>query len=298
MHETTWIRRYISPLVDAPGADGLRDDVATLRTAGTIIATMDTIVEGVHFLPKDPLRTVAQKAIRVNVSDIYAKGAKPLEALLSIAWPRDWDEARFSEFIRGLGEDLKRFDVSLIGGDMVGTTGPLTVTVTMTGQCLADQPIRRGAGHSGEALYLCGEIGWGCLGLQAAQRGEENDVACRYRVPDISPLSSAHVVANHASASMDVSDGLLIDVSRLAEASSCGVELFLDRIPLAQPTDDLETILAQCTGGDDYRILISAPKGQDLPNFAEIGILTDRPGLNLTYNGARVNVPSTLGFEH
>jgi len=172
------------------------------------------------------------------------------------------------------------------------------VTVTMTGQCLAEQPIRRGAGLSGEALYLCGEIGWGYLGLQAAQRGEENDIAYRYRVPDISPQSSAHVVANHASASMDISDGLLIDVSRLAEASGCGAQLFLDRTPLAQPTDDLETILAQCTGGDDYRILISAPKGQDLPNFTEIGILTDRPGLNLTYNGARVNVPSTLGFEH
>jgi thiamine-monophosphate kinase len=298
MHETTWIRRYISPLVDAPGADGLRDDVATLHTSGTIIATMDTIVEGVHFLPEDPLRTVAQKAIRVNVSDIYAKGARPLEALLSIAWPRDWNEQRFAAFIEGLGEDLKRYDVSLIGGDMVGTTGPLTVTITMTGKCLAERPIRRAGGCAGEALYLCGEIGRGYLGLQAAQRGEENDVAHRYRVPDISPLSSAHTVSIYASASMDVSDGLLIDTNRMAQASECGVELFLDRIPLAQPSDGLETILAQCTGGDDYRILISAPKGLALKNFSEIGILTDRPGLNLTYKGARVNVPSTLGFEH
>lgn len=298
MDETAWIKRYIAPLVTSTGADRLQDDVALLTALGPTIATMDTLVENVHFLADDPLSTVGQKLIRVNVSDIRAKAAEPLETLLSIAWPDTRSETEFASLMSGIAEDLDAFGVSLIGGDLVRHAGPVTLTLTMTGQCIGKAPIRRRGGRVGDALYINGEIGWGHLGLEAARTGGDPDLAQSYRVPQISPAAAAQTVADVATASMDVSDGLLIDVMRLAEASACGARINLDLVPLAAPTDELERVLAQCTGGDDYRILLSAPAKLDLPGFTSIGELTDSNQLELRYRGQQINPPSTLGFEH
>lgn len=298
MHEHTWIKRYIAPLVTAPGADGLNDDVAILSTAASTIVTMDTIVAGVHFLPDDGLETVGQKLLRVNISDIFSKGAEPIEAVLSIAWPRGRDEAEFGNLIAGIERDLKTYGVSLVGGDLVSIEGPLTLTMMMTGQCLNAGPVRRSGGSAGQGLYIDGEIGWGGVGLQAAKSGGAADDAARYRVPEISPRASAETVASHAAASMDVSDGLLIDAARLAESSGCGALLDLDCVPLAKSTENIDDILNLCVAGDDYRILISAADDVDLPGFTRIGVLTKAPGLQLRYRGQAVNPPSTLGFEH
>lgn len=298
MDEATWIRRYIAPLVTATGAADLRDDVALITTLGPTIATMDTLIENVHFLSTDPLSTVGQKLLRVNVSDIYAKAAEPLETLLSIAWPQARSEDEFKQLMSGIARDLDEFAVALIGGDLVGHDGPLALTLALTGRCLGKMPVRRGGGQAGQALYVEGEIGWGGLGLDAAKAGRDPETASRYQVPNISPLTAAHTVADIAAASMDISDGLLIDACRLADASGCGVTLRLEAIPLARPTDEMSDILAQCTAGDDYRILLSALPGLQIPGFSEIGCLTDSTGLQLLHHGQRVNPPSTLGFEH
>lgn len=298
MDEAAWITRYIAPLVTSAGADGLRDDVALLTAIGPTIATMDTLVEGVHFLPSDPVTTVGQKLIRVNVSDIHAKGAEPLEALLSIAWPHDRLEPDFAALMSGIERDLETFAVSLIGGDLVRQDGPLTLTLTLTGRCIGKRPVRRSGGRAGEALYLDGEIGWGSAGLRAAQSGRDPHTAARYQVPQISDRTAAQIVAEQASASMDVSDGLLLDVSRLAAVSGCGAQLELERVPLAIETADIAQILDQCTAGDDYRILLSAASRLKIPGFTEIGKLTESPGLQLRFRAQPVNTPSTLGFEH
>nr|WP_070958758.1 thiamine-phosphate kinase [Hyphomonas sp. Mor2] len=298
MDETAWIKRHIAPLVTSDGADALRDDVALLTTIGPIIATMDTLVEGVHFLPTDPPATIGQKLIRVNVSDIHAKGAQPLETLLSIAWPRSRSEAAFADLMSGIARDLEAFGVSLIGGDLVRHDGPLTLTLSLTGRCIGKRPVRRSGGRAGEALYVNGEVGWGGIGLEAARGQMASETAERYRVPQISPLTAAQIVADTATASMDVSDGLLLDAHRMADASGCGALLELDRVPLASRTTDLDDILSQCTAGDDYRILMSAPPGLVLQGFTEIGKLTESPGLQLGFRGQSVNPPSTLGFEH
>lgn len=298
MDEHTWIERYIAPLVTSEGADALRDDVALLTALGPTIATMDTLVEGVHFLPTDPMSSVGQKLVRVNVSDIHAKAAEPLEALLSIAWPGNRTERAFAQFMSGIQMDLDTFGVSLIGGDLVHHDGPLTLTLTLTGRCIGKAPVRRTGGRNGDGLYVNGEIGWGGIGLKAAREGGDAQALERYQVPRISPSSSAQTVADLASASMDVSDGLLIDALRLATASGCGAAIDLERVPLASPTTDLSEILAQCTAGDDYRILLSAQQNKAIPGFTRIGVLTESPGLELRYDGQRVNPPSTLGFEH
>lgn len=298
MRETDWIQTYIAPLVNAPGAEGLRDDVAVLSAAGATIATMDTLVEGVHFLSADPVDTVGQKLIRVNVSDILAKGALPSEALLSIAWPRLRGEAEFQSLIAGFQRDLEAFEIALIGGDLVGTDGPLTLTLALTGACVGPAPIRRSGGQAGDHLWISGEIGWGGAGLEAAQSGGDTDIASRYRVPQLSDLGAASVVAAQAKASMDISDGLFIDAARLAEASECGVKVDLDHIPLAKPSTDLDQMFAQCTAGDDYQILVAAAPGVEVSGFTKIGELTESVGLSLYLQGQRVNAPSILGFEH
>ncbi|MBR9835191.1 MAG: thiamine-phosphate kinase [Alphaproteobacteria bacterium] len=298
MAETEWIKRYIVPLVTAEGADGLRDDVAILSSDGTIIANVDMLIEGIHFLERDPIDTVGQKLVRVNVSDIVAKGAEPLEALLSIAWPRGWVEADFADLIAGIARDFEHFGISLVGGDTVGTEGPLSLSLTLTGRCLGPRPVRRGGARAGQGLFVSGEIGWGHLGLEAALSGDNPAVAERYRVPQIGGVDLARTIAEHASASMDVSDGLLIDVTRIGESSDCGVHVELEEIPLAQPSGDLDIIMDQCTGGDDYLALIAADSQLDLPGFTKIGTLTAEHGLRLTYKGQDFNPPVTLGFEH
>ena len=219
MTEIDWIETYIAPLVHAPGAEGLRDDVALLSSSGSTIATMDTLVEGVHFLGTDPLDTVGLKLIRVNVSDVVAKGALPSEALLSIAWPKGRGEEDFKSLMAGLQRDLETFEIALIGGDLVATDGTLTLTIAMTGACIENCLVRRSGGKPGQALWISGEIGWGGIGLEAAESGRDANAANRYRIPQILGLEVAEIVAKYAAASMDVSDGLFLDASRLAEAS-------------------------------------------------------------------------------
>ncbi len=286
------------PLVTAPGADGLRDDVALLSGDGVMIATMDTLIEGVHFLPSDPLETVGQKLVRVNISDVIAKGAAPCEALLSVAWPRGCGEAEFAALMRGLGRDLAVFGVSLIGGDTVAIDGPLALTMTLTGRCMAAGPVRRSGAKAGDILWVSGPIGWGYIGLQAASGRGDTAVAKKYQVPEIGDLDTARQVSALATASIDVSDALLIDALRLAQASGCGAQIALDKVPLAHPGTDMESVLKQCTGGDDYMVLLAAAPGIDVPGFTLIGRLQPQPGLALTNKGQPVNLPVTLGFEH
>ena len=298
MRESDWIQRYIAPLVHAPGAAGLLDDVAIVSADGPTIVSMDTLTQCTHFLAADPLDTVGQKLVRVNASDIIAKGAEPVEALLSVAWPENGDEAEFSALMQGIGRDLETFEIALIGGDLVGTSGPLTLTLTLTGRCLRDGPVRRSGGVAGQTLFINGEIGWGGLGLRAAKKGGSPDLVRRYRVPQISPIAAAGVIAEFATASMDISDGLLMDAARLGAASGCGVQLQLESVPLAQASENIEEIIAQCVPGDDYRALISAESDTAIPGFTAIGQLIPGPGLQLSHRGVAVNTPSTLGFEH
>lgn len=302
MTERDWIHKYIRPLTRRfDGADDLRDDVAILQTGDSTIVTMDTLVEGRHFLSDDPLDTVGQKLVRVNVSDIYAKGAAPQEALLSIAWPEGRSEAEFAKLISGFAKDAVAFGVSLIGGDTVSTSGPLVLSLTLTGKCFGDAPVRRLA-HcpAGATLWVSGPIGFGAVGLrEALAKGDQNKID-GYRVPPMSNLSHAKAVAEHGRAAMDVSDGLLLDALTLAGMNGRGVHIELERLWLVEPTEDIEHILAQATGGDDYQILMVAKPGVDRPGagFMPIGELSAKPGLSLSFKGDPVNPPETLGFDH
>src|SRR5712671_2070447 len=169
--EDSLISRYFKPLATDPGAFNLADDAAILRASGDdIVVTTDAIVEGVHFLSDDPPDTVARKALRVNLSDLAAKGATPAGFVLTLAL-RAADDAWLTPFARGLGEDAGLFDCPLLGGDTVSTPGPLTISITAFGRVPAGRMIRRSGAKPGDRVMVTGTIGDAALGLAILKGG-------------------------------------------------------------------------------------------------------------------------------
>jgi thiamine-monophosphate kinase len=269
MDEFDLIRRYFAPLATSPGADQLRDDVAEI--APGLIATKDAIVEGIHFLPDDPIATVAQKLVRVNVSDIIAKGGKPDAALLALVWPKGRDATQLGDFSRGLGKDLERWGARLVGGDTTSTGGPLTLSLTLLGRVGARGPVRRSGAQVGDDVWVSGTIGDGWLGLMAAKGAfgklsaeARNLMVSRYRVPEPPRLRFADLVAQVATGSIDVSDGLVADAGHVAEASGVALVIEAVRVPLSAVGEGYLTnakadLRALLVGGDDYQTLFTAP---------------------------------------
>ena len=268
------IRRLFAPLAHPEWGRGLLDDVAVVpsRPGFDLVLTKDAIVEGVHFLPADPLDTVARKLLRVNLSDLAAKGAEPFGYLLACGWSGrcGWPERQ--AFVDGLRADQKAFGVALVGGDTVVTPGPASFSLTALGWVPKGRAVARAGARPGDLVFVTGTIGDGWLGLQAAQDKlalEPDRLAAltdHYRAP-APRVEFATVVRDYATASVDVSDGLIADLGHIAEASGVRVEIDLEVTPLSaagqawfegrvDPQDALETLV---TGGDDYEIAFTAP---------------------------------------
>ena len=317
------IRTLFAPLA-GEGARGLVDDVAVL---GDLIVTTDAIVEGVHFLASDPIDTIAKKALRVNLSDIAAKGAKPSGVLLTLIWPQHRDTADIDAFARGLGEDLHHYDVPLLGGDTTSTPGPLTISITAFGKPLGSRTPSRADAKPGQQVWVTGVIGDAFLGLKSlteapavlgASAGERVDAHARavleaYWTPS-PPMAFANVIAAHAAASMDISDGLVIDAGKIAEASNVAIRIDAEAVPLsaaghAHLLKGGHSALAELiTGGDDYQALFSAApdaRGAIMraaretgTNVALIGDVADGVGVRVIGAGG-VELPlGHLGHSH
>ncbi|HET9355495.1 MAG TPA: thiamine-phosphate kinase [Sphingomicrobium sp.] len=289
-----------------PAARNLDDDVALLDG---LVITHDTIAEGVHYLPSDPPETVGWKLAAVNASDLAAKGAEPVAALLSLAINGDgaWESA----FLDGLEQALGEFGMSLIGGDTIALPGgsPRVLGLTAIGRAGAATP-PRSDGREGDILWLVGTVGNAAAGLARLQRdaSAQGPLVEAYRRPR--PLiAEGRLLAPLVSAMMDVSDGLLIDCSRLAAASRLRADIDLSAIPLgdafrAAHGDGLEARLFAATGGDDYALLAAASEevlGLSLPwgtTLTAIGRLDRGEGLSLRFGDSKVPVPERLGHEH
>jgi thiamine-monophosphate kinase len=268
--EDELIARYFAPLARHPGALGLRDDAAVFKppTGYELVITADAIVAGTHFFPDDPPEIVARKALRVNLSDLAAKGAEPAGFVLALGLPGSrpqWLEA----FAGALGADAKAYRCPLLGGDTVKTTGPLFVSITAFGTLPRGTMVRRSGAKVGDVVMVSGTIGDAALGLQL-QRGirppewkpdrkASDYLVSRYWVPQ--PRNAlAGAVRTHAMAAMDVSDGLAGDLAKLCRASGVSAEVDASKIPLSSAARAalreapalLTTILG---GGDDYEIL-------------------------------------------
>ncbi|NEX92079.1 thiamine-phosphate kinase [Caulobacter sp. 17J65-9] len=309
------IARLFRPLTEgAPEARELADDAAVLgmRAGWDLVVTKDALVEGVHFLPDDPLDLVARKALRVNLSDLAAKGAEPFGYFLAIAWPARCGWPEREAFARGLREDQDAFGVRLLGGDTVSTPGPLTVSVTALGWVpMGRSPSRAGA-EPGDLMIVSGTIGDGWLGLRARRGelseltgGQREELVDRYRLPRPRTGLAEQVRAAHAS--IDISDGLVADLGHVAEAGGVGVEIDLDRLPLSQPArfwldhqpDRAAALVALATGGDDYEIA-AAVRPEDAAGFkgaVVIGRVVEGEGVRVLHDGRPVEVGRS-GWRH
>ncbi len=266
------IARYFRPLATAPGADRLLDDAATYRPPQGFeqVLTADAIVSGVHFFPEDPPRAVAQKALRVNLSDLAAKGAKPVGYLLTIALSDDWTEGWLTEFCAGLKADQDQFGISLYGGDTVRTPGPFFVSVTAFGLTPEGRVPRRTKAVIGQKLYVTGTIGDAALGLKirlddvvrtrwGLNAADAEHLVQRYLLPQ-PRVNAAALMAEYAVAAMDISDGLAGDLGRMCAASDVGAVLDAGLVPLSAAAKkaveaDPAALTSVLTGGDDYEIL-------------------------------------------
>jgi thiamine-monophosphate kinase len=270
--EDDLIARYFQPLATDPGAFGLIDDAAILKGSGDdLVVTTDAIVEGVHFLADDPPDTIARKALRVNLSDLAAKGATPAGFVLTLAL-RKVDGSWLTPFAQALGEDAKAFACPLLGGDTVSTPGPLTISITAFGRVPAGRMVRRSGAKEGDAVVVTGTIGDATLGLAVLKQAPaltadavtRQALVLRYRVPQ-PRVGVASAVRDHASAAMDVSDGLAGDLAKLCNASGVSAAIELERIPVSPLASKLlaakaTTIEALIAGGDDYEILCALPE--------------------------------------
>jgi thiamine-monophosphate kinase len=273
--EDSLIARYFKPLATDPGAFGLVDDAAILKAGGEdIVVTTDAIVEGVHFLPDDPPDTVARKALRVNLSDLAAKGATTAGFVLMLSLRRP-DDAWLAAFAYGLGEDARTFDCPLLGGDTVSTPGPLTISITAFGRVPAGKMVPRTGARRDDLVMVTGTIGDAAVGLDILTGGPAaaalaNDAVARemligrYRVPQ--PRNSlTEAIRAHASSAMDVSDGLAGDLSKLCAASHVSALIDVPRIPISDAAQSVLAhravdIEAMISGGDDYEILCTVPE--------------------------------------
>lgn len=308
--EDRLIARFFKPLATHPGALGLTDDAAFLSApeGSDLVLKTDAIVAGVHFLPEDPPGDIARKALRVNLSDLAAKGAKPLGFLLSLALTAETDEKWLQSFSEGLKVDCEQFGVALFGGDTDRTPGPVTVAIFALGTVPRRTMVRRAGAKAGDRIFVSGTVGDGALGLKlcldAALGGRwrlsgpaGDHLRSRYRLPQ-PRVALADAVRGHASASMDVSDGLVGDLAKLCRVSGVSAAIDVSRVPLSEggraalASDGalIETIL---TGGDDYEILCTIP----VERVASFVAAADLAGVAVTEIGEIVSGDAAPAFR-
>ena len=269
--ETDLIQTYLAPLArGVPGAFGLRDDAAVLspEPGNDLVFTSDQITASVHFFPTDQPADIAWKALAINASDLAAKGARPLGYMLNLALPESPKREWMHDFAKGLRSAQENFGCHLIGGDTDLTPGPLVIGVTIVGVVPSGRFVPRQGAANGDHVFVTGTIGDSALGLRAhsdpsafpeLSANDRAFLAGRYLRP-IPRLVLADTLRAHASAALDISDGLLKDLTRLA--GSLGLLLDFGLVPLSKAATAVlakdgtvvELILG---GGDDYELLVA-----------------------------------------
>ena len=262
------IARHFAPLALDQGTFGLTDDAASLTPPPgcDLVLTNDALVADVHFFRHDPALAIAQKALRVNLSDLAAKGARPLGYMLGLGLPKDWTAAWMAEFAAGLAADQMTYGIGLIGGDTVSSPDRLVLSITAIGTVPTGKRVRRGGAKPGDVLVATGTIGDAALGLQlrlhfdlAGKLGlstaDQNHLLERYLLPR-PRVAAADAVLAHAHGGMDISDGLLGDIAKMAQASRVAIAVNADLVPLsaaakAMISADASYLDTALTGGDD-----------------------------------------------
>ena len=274
-------------LATHPTARGLNDDCAVLELGSeTLILTHDAMAEGVHFLSGQDPADVAWKLVAANLSDLAANGAEPLGVLLG--YQLGGDDARF---VAGLGEVLTHYNIPLLGGDTISGTGAQVLGLTALGRATHKPVPSRSGATPGDALWLTGPVGAAMLGFEAIKTGHGDSLA--YRRP-AALLAEGRALAPLVSAMMDVSDGLLLDARRMAEASQVTIDIDRTAVPIATPEARRDEALRW---GDDYQLLFALPADVTPPVPAHrIGRVQVQGSAALLLGGTAPT--GTLGYEH
>src|ERR1051326_7094602 len=314
MNEFDIIAEIFAPLATHAGAFGLKDDAAILpaRPGFDLVITTDQIAEGTDFFKHDPAGTVGQKALLVNLSDLAAKGARPNAYLLNIGLPDGMTMEWLKAFAQGLGAIQSQYGMSLIGGDTSRAEGPLSINVTAFGFVPEGKMIRRSGATPGDAVYVTGTIGDSGGGLAIFRRekhtldeSQRDYLVGRYRVPQ-PPVAFGAALTRYASASADISDGLIADAGHIAKASGVRVALDAAAIPRSSALralwgDDPAAIIRAATAGDDYQIAFTADPAREKEilgaaketgtQVTRIGGVEAGAGVTLMLNGENIPVP-------
>lgn len=295
---------------------GVGDDAALLRSPGEedLVAAIDTVVAGVHFLPQAEPASIGHRALAVNLSDLAAMGATPAWALLALTLPES-DELWLEEFARGLGALAREHHVALVGGNT--THGPLSVTIQLLGHVPRGSALRRSGGAPGDAVFLSGTAGDAAAGLLLEQgklafedAAASQELRARFAYPT-PRVALGQQLRGHANACIDISDGLMGDAAKLAAASGCGVEIELEELPLSQAL--LRAVGTErarhlaLTGGEDYELCftVAAARIEELEralpparwNYRRIGQLREAAGAAVSRGGSVMQF-SHSGFDH
>jgi len=315
LDEFDLIARYFSPLAGRSGL-GLLDDAACITppTGKDMVVSKDMLVAGIHFFPDDKPASLAFKALSVNISDLAAKGARPHSYLLGLSLPEDMDQIWIEQFADGLAEAQKYYNIELIGGDTTSTLGPITISVTAIGYVEQGGMVRRNGACIDDRIYVTGTLGDAALALLGI-RGEcklyEDLLECYHR-PVVNSVFGQGL-CGRASASADVSDGLIADIHHICKASGVGAVVNASALPVSANAARIikrDSKLAPLiwSGGDDYKIVFtaSAENGCHLKRFAkqtgvkvtEIGKIVAGAGVDLVdFSGQQVQI-GTEGFMH
>ena len=325
MDEFEIIKNYFHHATDSMGenvAVGIGDDGAIVKVPDhhRLAVTTDTLVANTHFFKSDPPRAIGHKALAVNLSDLAAMGATPSWITLAITLEEE-NPLWLNEFCLGLFDLAKDQRVTLIGGDI--TRGPLSLTITALG-LLANStaPLCRSGARMGDDIYVSGSLGDAAAGLDMIKKINAckdpyqnylNDSPQKYLIQRLyypSPrVALGQSLLGVANAAIDISDGLLADLTHILHASNVGAQLILDEIPLS--TSLLQTYAiteAQqfaLNGGDDYELCFTvSPHHADLlqniknVNITKIGVITDSTKLFIKNNDGQLYEASTKGYKH
>jgi thiamine-monophosphate kinase len=266
-------------LACSEGALALSDDAALIapKAGEDLVVTCDAVAEGVHFFADDPPEAIAQKALRVNLSDLAAKGATPLGYLMALALPSDWTESWVERFAAGLADDDDRYGVTLLGGDTIRAAGGVTIAITAIGSVPKGKMVRRSGARPGDAIMVSGTIGDAALGLRLRTKAtaagvDDRLLLDRYLLPQ--PRTAlAPLLRRYATSAIDVSDGLIGDLAHICDVSGVGAEVRANAVPLSAPAADLVRLDADAwmhilNGGDDYEILATVAE-HEVAAFAD-----------------------------
>jgi len=317
LSEFSLIKQYFEK-VSRPQSDvllGIGDDCAIVQADinQQIAISVDTLVEGIHFLPNADPESLGHKSLAVSLSDLAAMGATPTWFTLALTLP-EIKESWLAGFAKGLATLAKQHQIALIGGDT--TRGPLSITIQVNGFVKTEQALRRNGACPGDDIYVSGTLGDAGAGLKLKQNQlnvqqgkQQQEVFLQQRLDKPTPkIELGRALRGIANSAIDISDGLVADLSHILEKSQVGADIELEALPISSALMDIvskeQAEQLALYGGDDYELCFTVPpEKQDAlkkikGNYTKIGTTTNEPRKVVFYRDGQQAELIGKGYEH